>query len=83
MLHVFHFDIVYVAMTIHVCCKCMFQMFQLFQTYVASVFIWMFHTLQVYASNVSVVSTFKGMLQVLCLDVTYVALAIYVLSPYS
>ena len=41
-------DIAYVAMTIHVCCKRLFQMFYLFfQMYVASVFIWMlrmFHT---------------------------------------
>jgi hypothetical protein len=29
--------IAYVAMAIHICCKCRFQMFQLFQTYVASV----------------------------------------------
>jgi hypothetical protein len=26
------------CMTMHVCCKCIFQMFQLFQTYVVSVF---------------------------------------------
>jgi hypothetical protein len=29
--------IAYVAIAIHICCKCRFQMFQLFQTYVASV----------------------------------------------
>jgi hypothetical protein len=29
--------VAYVAMAIHVCCKCMFQMLQLFQTYVPSV----------------------------------------------
>jgi hypothetical protein len=34
-------DIAHVAMTMHVCFKCMFQMFHLYQTYVASVFIWM------------------------------------------
>jgi hypothetical protein len=37
MLQVFYLDVVYVALTINVCCKCMFQMFHLFQTYVASV----------------------------------------------
>jgi hypothetical protein len=44
MLHVFYIDVAkadrdvaYVAMAIHVCFKCMFQMFRLFQTYVASV----------------------------------------------
>jgi hypothetical protein len=31
---VFHLNVAYVAMAIHVCCKCMFE---LFQTYVASV----------------------------------------------
>jgi hypothetical protein len=30
----FYLDVAYVAMVIHICCKCMFQ---LFQTYVASV----------------------------------------------
>jgi hypothetical protein len=34
MLQVFYQDVVYIALTIHICCKCMFQ---LFQTYVASV----------------------------------------------
>jgi hypothetical protein len=43
-LHVFYLDVVkvdldvaHVAMVIHVCFKCMFQIFLLFQTYVASV----------------------------------------------
>jgi hypothetical protein len=30
-------DVAHVAMAIHVCFKCMFQMFYMFQTYVASV----------------------------------------------
>jgi hypothetical protein len=35
-------DIAYLAIAIYVCCNCLFQMFHLFfQTYVASVFIWM------------------------------------------
>jgi hypothetical protein len=33
--------ITYVAMAMHVCFKLMFQMFHLYQTYVASIFIWM------------------------------------------
>jgi hypothetical protein len=37
MLRVFYLDIAYVALAIHICCKCMFQMFQLFQTYIVSV----------------------------------------------
>ena len=37
MLQVFYLYVSYVAMTIHVCCKCMFQMFLLIQTYVVSV----------------------------------------------
>jgi hypothetical protein len=32
-------DIVHVAMAMHVCFKCMFLMFHLYHTYVASVFI--------------------------------------------
>ena len=35
-------DVAHVVMAIHICFKCMFQKFYLFQTYVASVFIWMF-----------------------------------------
>jgi hypothetical protein len=31
------YDVAYVALAIHVCCKCTFQMFELFQTYVANV----------------------------------------------
>ena len=31
----FHLDGAYVAMAIHVCCKCVFQMFQVFHLYVA------------------------------------------------
>ena len=46
MLQGFYLDVAYVAMAIHVCCKCIFQMFQLFFG----------STLQVYVSNVSVIS---------------------------
>jgi hypothetical protein len=35
MLQVFHLDVAYVAVTIHVCCKCVLQMFQLFHLDVA------------------------------------------------
>jgi hypothetical protein len=35
-----------IAMAIHVCCKYIFRMFHLLQTYVASAFIWMLHMLQ-------------------------------------
>jgi hypothetical protein len=37
MFQVFYLDIAYVAAAIHVCRKCMFQMFHLFQTYFTSV----------------------------------------------
>jgi hypothetical protein len=33
-------DVAHVAITMHVCFKCMFQIFHLYHTYVASVFIW-------------------------------------------
>jgi hypothetical protein len=42
----FHLDVAYVAVAIHICCKCLFQMFHPFQMYVASVFILMLHMLQ-------------------------------------
>jgi hypothetical protein len=35
---VFYLDVAYVAVAIHICCKRMFQMFHLFQTYVAEMF---------------------------------------------
>jgi hypothetical protein len=34
---VFYRDVAYVVVAIHIYCKCVFQMFYLFQTYVASV----------------------------------------------
>jgi hypothetical protein len=37
MLQVFYLYVSYVTMAIHVCCKYMFQMFHLLQTYIASV----------------------------------------------
>ena len=55
-------DVAYVVMVVHICCKRLFQMFHLlFQTYVASVLIWMLHIcfahiLQEYVCNVFVVS---------------------------
>jgi hypothetical protein len=46
-------DVAHVAMTIHACCKYMFQMFYLFfQTYVASMFIWMLHMFHMYVAIV-------------------------------
>jgi hypothetical protein len=60
-----YLDVAYVALAIDVlCCKCMFQMFQLFQTYIASVLpgCYIYCTgytptmLQVYVSNISIVS---------------------------
>jgi hypothetical protein len=34
-------DVAHVAMAIHICFSCMFQIFHLYQTYVASIFICM------------------------------------------
>jgi hypothetical protein len=95
LLQVFHVDVVkvdcdvaYVAMVVHVCCKSLFPMFQLFfQTYVTSAFIWMLHIFHTYVASVlcgccvcftwfssvsRVSSTFRRMLQVLHLDVSKV-----------
>jgi hypothetical protein len=60
MLQVFHADVAkvdrdvaYLVMTIHICCKRLFQMFYLFfQTYVANIFIWMLHIFQTYVANI-------------------------------
>jgi hypothetical protein len=60
MLQVFCLYVSYVAMTIHVCWMCMFGMFHLFQTYVASILSECYsgytHILQLYVSNVSPIS---------------------------
>jgi hypothetical protein len=45
MLQVFYLDVAYDAISIYVCCKCVFQIFQLFQMYVASVLSGMLHML--------------------------------------
>jgi hypothetical protein len=49
MLQVFHLDVAYVS---NICCKRLFKMFHLFQTYVRSVFIWMLWLLYTYVANV-------------------------------
>jgi hypothetical protein len=59
-LQMFHMDVAkldrnvaYVVMVVHVCCKLLFPMFHLFfQTYVASVFIWMLHMFRAYVASV-------------------------------
>ena len=44
-------DVAYVAMLIHVCCKRLFPMFHLFvQTYVVRMFIWMVHMFHTYVA---------------------------------
>jgi hypothetical protein len=65
MLHVFNLDVAkvdrdvaHVAMVIHVCCKCMFQILQLFSNACASVCF-------------KCSSSFKRMLQIFYLDVVY------------
>jgi hypothetical protein len=62
-LHVFHLDVAYGTLAIHVCCKYIFQMFHLKQMYVASVLSVCFiccndytRMLDVYVWNVSFVS---------------------------
>ena len=60
MLQVVHTDVVkvdrddaFVAMVLHVCCKLLFLMFHLFfETYIASVFIWMLHVFHTYVASV-------------------------------
>jgi hypothetical protein len=73
--------VAYVAMTIHVCYKCMFQMFPLFQIYVTSVL----SRCCICCTAIHVCckcifkcfSGFKRMLQVFYLDVAYIANVCY------
>jgi hypothetical protein len=68
MLQVFHVDVAYVAMVIHVCCKCIvlnvlavsdvcckcfIWVLHMFHSYVASIFIRMLHMFHTYAASVS------------------------------
>jgi hypothetical protein len=47
----FHTDVTYVAIVVHICCKFVSPMFHMFfQTYVASVFIWMLHMFHTYVA---------------------------------
>jgi hypothetical protein len=77
-----HLDVAYVAMAIHVCCKCMFHLFQM---HVASIFIWMLHMFHYFSGYTHVASvyskcltSFRRMLQVVYLDVAYVAVVIHI-----
>jgi hypothetical protein len=69
-----NWNVTYVAMTIHVCCKRLFQMFQLFQMDVVHVLsgccIYFTVVLQVFHPDVAYV--FTHMLQVFHLEVAYV-----------
>ena len=75
MLQVFHVDVAkvdqdvaYVAMVVHIYCKLLFSIFQLFfQTYVASVFIWMLRMFHTYA-----ISVFIWMLRIFYNGFSYV-----------
>jgi hypothetical protein len=61
MLHVFHLDVAYVIVTIHVCCNCVFQIFTCFGRMLQ----WLYTLLQAYVCNVS--PCFRRMLQQLLL----------------
>jgi hypothetical protein len=50
MLHVFHQDVAYVAVAIHICCKRMFQMFHMFFRRILQQ---VFHVVSVHVSSVS------------------------------
>jgi hypothetical protein len=46
-------DVAYFSLIVYVCCKCLFLLFHLFfQTYVASVFIWMLYMFHTYVASV-------------------------------
>jgi hypothetical protein len=42
MFQVFYLDVAYVAVVIHVCCKCMFQIFLVVSNVCYKYFIWLF-----------------------------------------
>jgi hypothetical protein len=59
MLQVFYMDVIkvdrdvaYVAMAIHVCFKCMFQMFYLFSDICCKCFIWILYMFHTYLTSV-------------------------------
>jgi hypothetical protein len=92
MLQVFHIDVVkvdwdvaYVAMIIHVCCKLLFLMFHLFfKMYVASVFIWILHMFYTYVAS-GFISMFVYVLQWLlkCFKVFFQVFKMHVSSVSS
>jgi len=47
-----HRDVAYAASVSEACCKRLFKVFHLFQTYVASVLIWMLHMFHTYVARV-------------------------------
>jgi hypothetical protein len=67
----FHLDVTkgsgvaYVEIATHICFKCMFHMFQLFQTYVANVYSKCFSCFQTYVASVSsgCCNAYTGMFQ--------------------
>jgi hypothetical protein len=80
-LEVFHLDVAYVTVAIHVCCKCVFKCFSCF-SWMLHVFIWMLPMLQWLYTYVASVcfkcfTYFRRMLQVFYLDFAYVAVVIH------
>jgi hypothetical protein len=83
MLQVVYQDVASVALAIHVRCKCMFSNIAAVLNVCCKCFIWMLHMLQwpyTYVASVcfKCFSRFKCMLQVFCLDVTYVTVVIQI-----
>jgi hypothetical protein len=76
MLHVFHLNVAYIAMAIHVCCKYIFKCFICFRR-MLQVFIWMLHMFKLLYTYVASVYLkyficFRPKLQVFYLDVAVV-----------
>jgi hypothetical protein len=83
MLQLFHadvekidLDVAYLAIAIHVCCKCLFIMFHLLQTYVTSIF------LNVAYVAVTIHICCKCMFQMFHLLQTYVAGSAFMLQVF-
>jgi hypothetical protein len=83
MLQVFHVDVAYVAMGIHVCWKCIVPNVSSVSDACCKCFIRMLHMFHTYVASVSSldVAYFTHMLQVFNLDVAYVLQWLYTCFP--
>jgi hypothetical protein len=78
MLYMFYLDVAYVAMAIHVRCKCVFQMFQLFHLDVACFLSGCYICCSGYTCTLQVFYLFQTYVASVLSDVAYVAAVIHI-----